>query len=75
MNVTYNGMSSRPLITRVRERMNFKSLPDSTTKNHILLWENCSNNRFNDNNFLGKFKSELCFKNHKALLIKSLVQN
>ena len=51
-NKTYIGMSSRHLITRVREHLNFKSLQDSAIKDHILLCEKCSNNRFNKNNFI-----------------------
>ena len=36
-NKTYIGMSSRHLITRVREHLNFKSLQDSEIKNHIII--------------------------------------
>ena len=35
-NKTYIGMSSRHLITRVREHLNFKSLQISAIKDHIL---------------------------------------
>ena len=74
---TYIGMSSRHLITRVREHLNFKSLQDSAIKDHILLCEKCSNSWFNENNFIiiRKCKSELCSKIHEALLIKKLSPN
>ena len=69
-NKTYIGMSSRHLITRVREHLNFKSLQDSAIKDHILSCEKCSNNRFDENNFviIRKCKSEFCSKIHEALL-------
>ena len=51
-NKTYIGMSSRHLITRVREHLNFKSLQDSAIKDHILSCGKCSNNWFNENNFI-----------------------
>ena len=71
---TYIGMSSRNLITRVRENLNFKSLQDSAIKDHILSCGKCSNNRFNENNFIiiRKCKSEFCSKIHEALLIKKV---
>ena len=67
-------MSSRHLITRVWEHLNFKSLQDSAIKDHILSCEKCFNNWFNENNFIiiHKCKSEFCSKIHKALLIKKL---
>ena len=73
-NKTYIGMSSRHLITRVREHLNFKSLQDSAVKDHILSCEKCSNNRSDENNFviIRKCKSEFCSKIHEALLIKKL---
>ena len=66
-------MSSRHLITRVQEYLNFKSLQDSAIKDHILSCGKCSNNQFNENNFIIilKCKSEFCSNIHKALLIKS----
>ena len=74
MNKTYISMSTRHLITRVRGHLNFKSLQDSAIKDHILSCEKCSNNRFDENNFviIRKCKSEFCSKIHKALLIKTL---
>ena len=71
-NKTYIGMSSRHLITRVRKHLNFKSLQDNAIKDHILSCGKCSNNRFNENNFIiiRKCKSEFCSKIHEALLIK-----
>ena len=73
-NKTYIGMSSRYLISRVQEHLNFKNLQDSVIKNHILLCRKCSNNRFNENNFIiiRKYKSEFSSKIHEALLIKKL---
>ena len=67
-------MSSKHLITKVREHLNFKSLQDSAIKDHILSCEKCSNNWFNENNFIiiRKCKSEFCSKIHEALLIKKL---
>ena len=41
-NKTYISMSSRHLITRVQEHLNFKSLQDSAIKDHILSCEKCS---------------------------------
>ena len=69
-NKTYISMSSRHLITRVQEHLNFKSLQDSAIKDHILLCEKCSNNRFDENNFviICKCKSKFCSKIHEALL-------
>ena len=63
-------MSSRHLITRVREHLNFKTLQDSAIKDHILACGKCSN----ENNFIiiCKCKSKFCFKIHEALLIKKL---
>ena len=68
------GMSSRHLITRVQEHLNFKCLQDSAIKDHILSCGKCFNNRFNENNFviIRKCKSEFCSKIHEALLIKKL---
>ena len=73
-NKTYISMSSTHLITRVLEHLNFKSLQDSAIKDHILSCEKCSNNRFDENNFviIRKSKSEFCSKIHEALLIKKL---
>ena len=76
-NIKYIGMSclfTKLLITRVRKHLNFKSLQDSAIKDHILSCGKCSNNRFNENNFviMGKCKSEFCSKIHEALLIKKL---
>ena len=70
----YIGMSSRHLISRVREHLNFKSLEDSAIKDHILSCGKCSNNRFNKINFviIRKCESEFCYKIHEALLIKKL---
>ena len=73
-NKTYIVMSSRYLISRVREHLNFKNLQDSVIKDHILLCRKCSNNRFNENNFIiiRKYKSEFSSKIHEALLVKKL---
>ena len=63
---------SRYLIARVRDHLNFNSLEDNAIKHHILSCEKCSNNRFNENNFviIRKFKSEFCYKIYEDLLIK-----
>ena len=73
-NKTYIGMSSRHLITRVREHLNFKSLQDSAVKDHILSCEKCSNNRSDENNFviIRKCKSEFCSKKHKIYCEKKM---
>ena len=73
-NKSYIGMYSRHLITRVREHLNYHSLPGSAIKDHILSCGKCFNNRFNENSFvmIRKCKSEFCFKIHEALLIKKL---
>ena len=73
-NKTGIGMSSRRLITRVREHLNFNSLQDNANKGHILLYKKCFNNRFNENNFviIRKCRSEFCSEIHEALLIKKL---
>ena len=47
-NKTYISMSSRHLITRVREDLNLKSLQDNAIKDHILSYKKCSNNWFNE---------------------------
>ena len=67
-------MSSRHLITRVREHLNFNSLQNSAIKDHILLYRKCSNNWFNENNFviIRKCKSKFCSKIQEALPIKKL---
>ena len=72
INKTYIGMSSRHLITRVWEHLNFKSLQDSAIKDNILLCRKCCNDWFNKNNcvIICKCKSEFCSKIHEALLIK-----
>ena len=57
--------------TRIYKRHLSKttSLQDSTIKDHILLCGKCSNNWFNENNFviICKFKSEFCSKIHEVL--------
>ena len=71
-NVTYIGMSSRHLITRVREHLNYKSIQESAVKNHILLCDSCFNIIFGLNNFLIWCKCKLEFHTviHKAPLIR-----
>ena len=58
--MTYIGVSSRHLITRVREHLNFKSIQESAVKNHILSCDFCLSVKFGLNNFsiLRKCKSE-----------------
>ena len=42
MNLTYYGMSTRHLITRVREHLDFNSIQRSAIKDHILFCGICS---------------------------------
>ena len=42
MNLTYYGMSTRHLITRVREHLKFNSIQRSAIKDHILSCDICS---------------------------------
>ena len=50
-NKIYIGMSSRHLITRVREHLNFGGSQESAIKDHIISCNTCSNIKFDLNNF------------------------
>ena len=65
-------MSSRHLIIRVREHLNFKSIQKSAVKNDIISCDSCSSVKFGLNNFsiLPKCKSEFHTRMHEALLIR-----
>ena len=77
MNMAYIGMSSRHLITKVQEHLNFKSIQESVVKNHSLSCDSCSSIKFGLNNFsiLRKCKSEFHTRIHKVLLIRKSSPN
>ena len=70
--MTYIGMSSRHLITRVKEHLNLADSRISAIQDHILSYPICSNLQYNINSFtiLRKCNSDYEAKLHKALLIK-----
>ena len=72
MNVTYYGMSTRHLITRVREHLNFNSIQRSAIKDRILSCGICSDVQHGLKSFtvIKKYQSEFHTKIQKALLIK-----
>ena len=71
-NLTYIGMSSRHLITRVRKHLNSADSRKSVIKDHILSCSTCSNLQYNINSFtiLRKCNSDYEAKIHEGLLIK-----
>ena len=71
-NLTYIGMSSRHLITRVKEHLNLADSRKSAIKDQILSCPTCSNLEYNINSFiiLKKCNSDYEAKIHDALLIK-----
>ena len=71
MNLTYIGMSSRHLITRVKEHLNLADSRISAIQNHILSCPICSNLQYNINSFtiLRKCNSDYEAKLYEALLI------
>ena len=73
-NLTYIGMSSRHLITRVKEHLYLADSRKSAIKDHILLCPICPNLQHNINSFtiLKKCNSDYKGKIHEALLIKHL---
>ena len=75
--MTYIGMSSKHLITRVREHLNFNSIQESAVKNYVLSCDFCSNVKFDLNNFslLRKYKSKFHTRIHEALLIRKSSPN
>ena len=72
MNLTYYGMSTQPLITRVREHLDFNSIQRLTIKDHILSCGIYSDVQHGLKSFtlIKKCQSEFHTKLHKALLIK-----
>ena len=72
MNLTYYGMSTRHLITRVREHLDFNSIQRSAIKDHILSCDVCSDVQYGIKSFnvIKKCQSKFHTKIHEALLIK-----
>ena len=71
-NLTYIGMSTRHLSTRVGEHLAFQLKTESSVKEHIMSCDICSNTKFNVNSFklIKKCNSNFETKIHEALLIK-----
>ena len=71
-NLTYYGMSTRHLITRVREHLDFNSIQRSAIKDHILSCDVCSDVQHGIKSFtvIKKCQSRFHTKIHEALLIK-----
>ena len=72
MNLTYYSMSTRHLITRVREHLDFNNIQRSAIKDHILSCNICSDVQHGLKWFtvIKKCQSKVYTKIHKALLIK-----
>ena len=72
MNLTYYGMSTRHLITRVREHLDFNSIQRSAIKDHILSCDICLDVQHGIKSFtvIKKCQSKFHTKIHEALLIK-----
>ena len=72
MNLTYYGMSTRHLITRVREHLDFNSIQRSAIKDHILSCDICLDGQHGMKSFtvIQKCQSKFHTKIHEALLIK-----
>ena len=70
--LTYIGMSSRHLITRVKEHLNLADSRKNAIKDHILSCPICYNLQYNINSFtiLKRCNSDYEAKIHEALLIK-----
>ena len=71
-NLTYIGMSSRHLSTRVREHLNLNSKQKSSIKNHIAACNFCSKTNIGIDSFkiIRKCRSDYDTKIHESLLIK-----
>ena len=71
-NLTYIGMSSRHLSTRVREHLNLNSKQKSSIKDHIAACNFCSKTKIGIDSFkiIRKCRSDYDTKIHEALLIK-----
>ena len=76
-NLTYIGMSTRHLSTRVGEHLGFHLKTESFVKEHIASCDTCSNIKFNVNSFkiIKKCNSNFETKIHEALLIKNITPN
>ena len=76
-NLTYIGMSTRHLSTRVGEHLGFHLKTESSVKEHIMSCDSCSNIKFNVNSFkiIKKCNSNFETKIHEALLIKNITPN
>ena len=72
MSLTYYGMSTRHLITRVRRHLDFNSIQRSTIEDHILFSGICSDvqHGLKSLTVIKKCQSEFHTKIHEALLIK-----
>ena len=72
MNLTYYGMSTQYLITRVREHLDFNSIQRSAIENHILSCGICVDVQHSLKSFtvIKKCQSEFHTKINEALLIK-----
>ena len=72
MHLTYYGLSTRQLITRVEEYLDFNSIPRSAIKVHILSCDICLDVQHGLKSFTvtKKCQSEFHTKIHEALLIK-----
>ena len=71
-NLTYIGMFSRHLSTRVREHLNLNSKQKSSIKDHIAACNFCSKTKIGIDSFkiIRKCRSDYDTKIHEALLIK-----
>ena len=70
--LTYIGMSTRHLSTRVGEHLGFQLKTESSVKEHIMSCAICSNTKFNVNSFkiIKKYNSNFETKIYETLLIK-----
>ena len=70
--MVYYGMSTRHLITRVREHLDFNSIQRSAIKDHILSCDICSDVQHGLKSFtvIKKSQSKFHTKIHEALVIK-----
>ena len=73
-NLTYIGMSTRHLSTRVKEHLNFKNDSQSAIKDHIMSCNKCCSMKYNLKSFkiIKKCNSEFQTKIFEAMLIKKL---
>ena len=71
-NLTYIGMSTRHLSTRVKEHLNFNTQTPSAVKNHLMSCTICANCNHRTSSFkvIKKCNSEFETKIYEALLIR-----